>query len=228
MYNDEGVVSFMLRMLIHGGGSDNVGPTVLDAMFRLRYRVFKERLGWQVTGNNGLERDRFDDLDPVYLILKDGDAVVGSVRLLRTTGPHMLRDVFGDALGGRLGPSGPAIWESTRFSVDMDMASGRESRHLSTFTSCLLSGIWEFGLAARLSDVVSVYDGRMARILGRAGCTIARLGHVRRPDGTLVIAGRFPVNSTVLERIRAVGGLTEPMLPQLTPRIRDEQLEIDA
>lgn len=208
----------MLRMLVHGNGLGEVDPAILEDMFRLRHRVFKDRLGWDVSAEDGLERDRFDALEPIYLVLQLDTAVVGTVRLLRTTGPNMLRDVFHPALQGKPAPCSPWIWESTRFSVDIAAAPVRERQASALITSCLLAGIWEVGLASGWSVVVSVYDGRMARILRRAGCTIVPLGQVGQPDGTLIIAGRFPVTQAVLDRIRAVGGLDRPMLPDLAHR----------
>jgi acyl homoserine lactone synthase len=67
---------------------------LIDQMFRLRARVFAERLKWDVTVIDGKERDRFDDLGPVYLIHTDeeGRTVRGSLRLLPTTGPTLLAE----------------------------------------------------------------------------------------------------------------------------------------
>ena len=62
-------------------------PNEMDAMFRSRAETFGERLGWDVIVKNGRERDRFDDLDPLYLVSVDPDSgeYWGSLRLLPTT-----------------------------------------------------------------------------------------------------------------------------------------------
>src|SRR5690348_10357820 len=89
----------------------------LEGMFRLRHEVFKERLDWEVGSRAGKERDVFDDLDPVYIVCeKDGD-VLGSWRLLPTTGPYMLQDVFPELLHGQPAPNAPHVWEISRFAV---------------------------------------------------------------------------------------------------------------
>ena len=68
---------------------------LLDGMFRLRDEIFQQRLGWQVMSHNGLERDSFDELKPVYLIAKgEGRKVRGCTRILPTTGAYMLKDTF--------------------------------------------------------------------------------------------------------------------------------------
>src|ERR1044072_154893 len=73
----------------------------LVEMHRLRYRVFKLRLDWDVKVEGDLERDHFDDLHPVYLLQRGHDGrVSGCARLLPTLGPTMLRDTFPALLHG--------------------------------------------------------------------------------------------------------------------------------
>ena len=78
------------------GTQSSLFPKEMDAMFRNRASVFSERLGWEVTVKDGRERDVFDDENPLYLISVDPRTgeYWGSLRLLPTTGPNMLRDVF--------------------------------------------------------------------------------------------------------------------------------------
>jgi N-acyl-L-homoserine lactone synthetase len=63
----------------------------------------------------GYERDRFDDENPLYLVSVDPDTEEywGSLRLLPTTGPNMLRDVFPQLLDGDYIESA-TIWECSR------------------------------------------------------------------------------------------------------------------
>ena len=70
--------------------------SLLDAMFRLRARVFRDRLRWDVEVRDGRERDRYDDKGPVYIIYTDDEAreVKGCLRLLPTTGPTLLKEFF--------------------------------------------------------------------------------------------------------------------------------------
>ncbi len=71
-------------------------------MFRNRAETFAERLGWEVVVKAGRERDAFDDANPLYLVSVDPvtEEYWGSLRLLPTTGPNMLRDVFPHLLDG--------------------------------------------------------------------------------------------------------------------------------
>jgi acyl homoserine lactone synthase len=94
---------------------------LLTQMFRLRYEVFYRQLAWEVDGTGDLERDEFDDLDPVYVLAvrHRDNTVVGCLRLLPTTGPHMLRHVaaFQPALQGRPSPCSSRVWEISRLAV---------------------------------------------------------------------------------------------------------------
>ena len=73
-------------------------PDLIEDMFRLRARIFHDRLKWDVQVIDGKERDKFDDEAPVYLIHTDDQTrkVKGSLRLLPTTGPTLLSDFFSD------------------------------------------------------------------------------------------------------------------------------------
>src|ERR1700733_10290994 len=77
--------------------SDRYGEFVelLSEMHRLRFRVFKERLGWEVETTGDMEADEFDTFQPSYLVLRGHDGpVIGCVRFLPTMGATMLRDAF--------------------------------------------------------------------------------------------------------------------------------------
>ena len=69
---------------------------LVDAMYRIRAKVFGERLGWDVVVEDGREIDPFDAINPLYLISVNEwtGQVEGSLRLLPTTGPNMPRNVF--------------------------------------------------------------------------------------------------------------------------------------
>ena len=60
----------------------------LIAMRQLRYRVFKERLDWEVHTSGDMEIDGFDALHPAYLVqLAPNGQVQGCVRLLPVLRP---------------------------------------------------------------------------------------------------------------------------------------------
>lgn len=184
----------------------------MDAMFRLRYRVFKERLNWEVDGTDGMERDEYDDFDPVYLIHRGVDGQVeGCIRMLPTVGPNMLRDTFSQLLDGNTPPEDTRIWESSRFSLETT-STAKSPVGLSTATHELFAGMIEFGLAWGLTHIVTVTDLRVERILKRAGWPLERLGTPHGVGNTTAIAGYLETSRAALERVRQVGDLQGPVL----------------
>ena len=80
----------------------------LIAMHQLRYRVFKERLDWEVHISGDMEIDSFDALHPAYLVqlATDGPATRFAIlRLLPSVGPTMLSETFPVLLASQSAPS---------------------------------------------------------------------------------------------------------------------------
>lgn len=102
---------------ISGRTSDFTGEFD-KAIAEYRHRIFIERLGWQLPVADGMERDQFDRTDTVYVVARDSrGAICGCARLLPTTGPYLLRDIFPDLLGGLPSPASPDVWELSRFAA---------------------------------------------------------------------------------------------------------------
>ncbi len=185
----------------------------VQAMQRLRYRVFKERLGWDVSTENGMEVDTFDAHKPHYLLLRgEHGSVGGCVRMLPTAGPNMLRDVFPCLLDGSDAPSQSDIWESSRFAMDPAATSHNVKNGLAEGTYELFAGMIEFGLAKGLSHIVTVTDVRMERILRRAGWPLDRLGEPQMIGITRAVAGFLAISDETLDVVRQNGGFDGPVL----------------
>jgi N-acyl-L-homoserine lactone synthetase len=185
----------------------------LAEMHRLRYRVFKERLNWDVTVSGDMEIDEYDALKPAYLLHCDpAGRVQGCIRLLPTTGPNMLRNSFPALLGPNPAPESPYIWESSRFSLDVEAASQKTPLGVSAATFELLAALLEFGLARGLTRIVSVTDLRMERILRRVEWPSRRIYEPQRIGNSLAVAGFVDVSAELLNRIRTLGGLRGPVL----------------
>jgi len=182
-------------------------------MHRLRYRVFRERLDWEVQVSGDMEIDGFDALQPCYLLQRAGDGhIQGCVRLLPSTGSTMLRDTFPVLLDGACAPASPTIWESSRFALDVTADAPKGAHGLAIATYELFAGMIEFGLSRQLTEIVTVTDARMERILRRAEWSLRRIGKPRALGSTLAVAGYLEVSIESLVRVRAAGGLQGPVL----------------
>lgn len=178
-------------------------PELFDQMFRLRAAAFGERRKWRVEVNDKREFDRFDDLDPLYIMSVDGDdRLLASLRILPTTGPHMLADVFPETMGELPPIRHPLIWESSRFCVDTAAANTHSPSGVNNVTAELLIGLFEIARRASIINVVSVYDLYLERILKRAGCRFDRLAAPWVYDDLKTVAGLFEVSQSAIDDLR--------------------------
>jgi len=173
-------------------------PREMDAMFRSRAATFHERLGWEVEVKNGHERDRFDDLNPLYVVSVDPvtEDYRGSLRLLPTTGPNMLRDVFPQLLDGEAVESA-TIWEISRICV----ASAPSVPTHATLQE-LIAGIGEVSVLAGLSQYVAVIDARFHRILRMIRVPMEPFGRPQRIGEVMTHAMLFEAGETGLGAVR--------------------------
>ena len=185
--------------------------SVLDEMFQLRARVFGERLGWDVSIVDGREIDEFDALDPAYVVgLDDSARVVSCVRALQTTGPHMLADVFSSILQGEAPLRSSTLWESTRFCVDTDRLSlsGRGPGSVSRATCELMVGSLEYARSNGISDIVTVIDPVMNRVLKRSdNAPYDYVGATVQMGKTKAMAALLDCSEERIARVRAFAGI---------------------
>jgi len=189
-------------------------PREIDAMFRNRAETFSDRLGWEVEVKDGYERDVFDDENPLYLVSVDPDTEEywGSLRLLPTTGPNMLRDVFPQLLDGEYIESA-TIWESSRIcAAAVPGQPERGKSGVNYVLSELILGIGEVAVTAGLTQVVSVFDARISRVLKAAGCNPQIIGTPQRIGGVMSYAGLFDTGEGPLKAFRAATGIEHSVL----------------
>jgi len=176
---------------------------LMDEMFRLRARVFRDRLGWDVQVTDGKERDKYDDEAPVYLIYTDDEAreVKGSLRLLPTTGPTVVGDIFSDTLPDAAHLSAPTIWECTRFCLDDRILSRGDREELLFASGALIAGLGEVAIKAGIESILGNFDASMLRVYRRIGCEVEVLGSTQR-YGRPVYLGLFPISEAILRNVK--------------------------
>jgi acyl homoserine lactone synthase len=204
--------------LIEGSNASQF-PVEIDAMFRNRAEIFSERLGWKVSVKNGRERDVFDDANPLYLVSVDPITrrYRGSLRLLPTTGPNMLRDVFPFLLERDETVESATIWESSRIcAVSSEGQLERTRSGLSPALGELVAGIVEVGLMVGLTQIVSVFDARIYRVLKAAGCNPQVIGKPQRVGEIMTYIGLFDTGNSPLETIRRAVGIEGSVLASET------------
>ncbi|WP_114836080.1 acyl-homoserine-lactone synthase (plasmid) [Agrobacterium tumefaciens] len=192
---------------------------LLEQSFRLRKRVFHDCLGWRVDVPHGLERDAYDGLGAVYLVWcdEDGHHLYGAVRLMPTTGPTLLRDVFSRTLAGKDLVSLIA-WEGTRMCLDVDLLSkSQPALSPSRAFGLLLLALFECAFAHGIETLVSNYEPPMERVYRRAGLRVKEIGRADGYGRLPVCCGVFTVSAETLHQMRTVLRVAQPLYSRILP-----------
>lgn len=173
---------------------------LLDSMHRLRARVFRERMNWDVEVRDGREKDQFDACRPTYVLaISDRTQVAGCARLLPATGPTLLSVLFPELVGSNLFKPHAAMVESSRFCVDTSIETVRAGEGLHGATWTMFAAIIEWSMANGYSELVTVTDVRIERILRRAGWPMARIGEPKPIGNTTAVVGLLPIDQASFE-----------------------------
>jgi N-acyl-L-homoserine lactone synthetase len=181
--------------------------TALAQMHRDRKTVFVDRLGWRLPiRDGGFEIDQFDGDDAVYLLATDDQGGhQGSLRLLPTTQPHLLSEVFPD-LCERGVPRAPDIWEITRLCTAPDLADPRPVRQQ------LLLGVVEFALMSGIRRYTCMTHVPYLNAVLAVGWDCEPLGLPREDSGVTVGAIAINVTAETLAIVRERVGHRTPVL----------------
>ena len=144
-----------------------------------RYRVFVEMLGWELQCDPGFEADQFDRDDTVYVVAHDAAAeIIGLGRLLPTTMPYLLGEVFPELLNQQTPPCSPEVWELSRFAaVDFNAT---ETSASGQFSSEIAVELLRQSIATARNhgakELITVSPLGIERLLRRAGFKAHRAG----------------------------------------------------
>jgi acyl homoserine lactone synthase len=168
---------------------------LLDQMFRLRARVFHDRLKWDVSVDGGLERDKYDEGWPFYILCVDDETskLQGSLRLLPTTGPTLLADFFSDTPPDAADLVSPSIWECTRFCIDED------ADHFA-ISGALIAALGEVGLRVGIESIIANFDASTLRLYRRLGCEVEIVGSTERYERPVYL-GLFTISQAILDGV---------------------------
>lgn len=129
-----------MEVIVRSGCAGPSEDRVLRTMFEDRKSVFVDLLKWDVPVIGGrFELDEFDDEQATYIIVadKDGDHL-GSARLLPTTRRHILDSLFPN-LCSAPPPSGPHIFEITRFCLSRRQSARTRQETRNRLVSALVA-----------------------------------------------------------------------------------------
>lgn len=193
---------------IQGDGA-TAGDAAMRAMFEARKRVFVDLLGWDLPVLAGrYEVDQFDDSRARYLILTDSEGQhLASARLLPTERPHLLGSLFAE-LCDVPPPTGPSIWEITRFCLDRRLRAGERRR----WRDVLVHGIANYALEQGITRYVGVAETAWREQILGFGWEARALGPIGMVGGMRLGALQIEIRSET-PALLAVHGIQ----PQVSP-----------
>jgi acyl-homoserine lactone synthase len=175
----------------------------LEDMYVLRHRMFVERMHWEgLRKPDGREIDEFDNEDAIYLLVTDDGEVCGCHRIIPSTKPHLLSEVFADACDGRGVLQSPRVVECGRTCVDEDRLPRDKLR---IARRVLMTGLMEFSLRIGASHFTGINPVSVMSHYLRLDWDIQPLGAPRKmEDGETYVAVAYTVSEGALASARRV------------------------
>ncbi|WP_017666534.1 acyl-homoserine-lactone synthase [Sandarakinorhabdus sp. AAP62] len=198
----------------------NARAALRSAMLKDRKIVLMDRLGWDLQSPDGLhEIDEYDGDDTLYLIVHQPQTGrhLGSVRLLPSTGAHLLGDKFAHLCADAV-PAGPDVCEITRLVTSPGLSRSealqvRRQLSIALFEHALAAGITRYTMVTHLPWLPSLLS---------IGWDAEPLGMPHGEGVNAVAALQIFVNEPTLQRLRGAWEIARPVLT-LSPIGRENE-----
>lgn len=203
--------------------SCELSSALYDSLAGYRYKVFVERMGWDLDTQPGYEQDQFDAAETVHIVARNAAGrIVGCGRLLPTTGRYLLEEVFPQLFNGLPTPRNEKVWELSRFAaadVDAD-ADEKQSPGLYLAERVLLRAI-QFCADRGVTHLLAVTTLAVERLMQRAGVDLRRFGPPSMIGGQMVLAVVIAVNDHTLNALLnyEIAALSQRKLTSPNPRL---------
>lgn len=212
-----------LIQIIHGQDIHD-HKDAMEQVWHLRHEVFVVEKNWQALNKpDKREIDQFDDDHAVHMLFWDDEEVVGYQRMLPTTRPYLLTDVYPHLCEAEL-PQSPNVWEWTRFAVKTEHRT--RGRMLSPIANQLLSAIVEWGLASNVSSIIIEMNPLWLLRLAQLHFRTVPLGLLQKIDGEDVLAVQAHFDQRTLDQLCSVAQRTSSVLTPDQLRLSAQQKAI--
>ena len=174
----------------------SLADPALRVMFEARKRVFVDLLKWDVPVlEDAYQIDQFDTPSASYLVLTESDfGHRASARLLRSDGPHILKDLFPNLCAGPV-PLHGNFREITRFCIEPTLPRGdrRKARNE------LVSALADHALANGIAGYTAVAPMPWFRQIADFGWQCHPLGPSEMIDGQELVALQIGIDRNTRE-----------------------------
>ena len=182
----------------------------LIQMYRQRKAVFVDRAGWKIPVVADQEIDCYDQEHTIYLLAKEHieGPLLASVRLLPTTGPHLMGDLFPTAFRDAP-PHGPTVWEVSRFCTTPDLPGRRVRLGLLWEIIC---GVIETALLYGIDRVIFAANRALLPLALTCGWEAGKLGETLCDEDDEITAATAMISAGGLRRVRHLHGVSIPAI----------------
>lgn len=182
------------------GRSKDFASAFENALAEYRYKIFIERLGWSLPVENGMERDQFDHPNTLYVVSRDTHGeICGCARLLPTTEPYLLSEVFPHMLNDAPVPRTRDVWELSRFAASG--ANPNSTIDVATNTRNLLAATVQVAAKHGAKRLIFVTHMGAERLLIRMGVHAHRAGVPIVADGARIVACWIEIDEQTLRAL---------------------------
>lgn len=181
-------------MDIIAGSATQLAKEFITSLANYRHKVFVEQLGWKLGTPDGVELDQFDRPDTLYVIARNqAEEIVGCARLLPTTRPYLLEEIFPELLNGLPPPKSDEVWELSRFaavdfSEDARSATANNGKISSAVTLSIFATVMQVAKQQGAKRLLIVSFLGVERLLRHAGYRAHRAGPPLQADGQWIMA----------------------------------------
>lgn len=183
----------------------------LTAMHCQRKSAFVDRAGWKIPIVADQEVDRYDLLEEtLYLLAKDepNGQVLASARLLTTSGPHLMRDMYSASYRAAL-PSGPTVWEASRYCTAP--GTDRRAKRLGLLWQ-MICGIMETALERGINQVIFAANRALLPLTLQCGWDARTVGPTMSDGDDDVTAVVAAITSDGLRNVRDWHRVADPII----------------
>ncbi len=198
----------MLEVHVITNANRHLYERELDEHHQIRHRIYIEELQWRGLKPRADKReyDQFDIAETVYLLALEQNRVLGGLRLVPTTGPQLIGDVFPHFASMQGVPRRPDIAEWTRIFVVQER---REEHSSSKIRSTVSAAMMEYALQEGISAISVLMNAFWLPKLQESGWRARPLGLPDQHDGEWLIAVLIDVTPEALAGLRAARGLSQ-------------------
>lgn len=191
-------------------------------MHRVRTKIFRDRMGWDVDVNDmDLEVDDYDLPETIYLLhLDQTQTVTGTWRFLTTDQPSMIRTIWPHYTASLPVPQSHTMIETSRFGVHSDTANPADrQKQVSLATAEMIVALIETCILCGFTDMFTLYNIKIKRLLERIGFKPTAVSQIIDLEGEPTVTARFTMDQDLLAAVKRATGVNLTITPQDLPPV---------